>query len=205
MPSAVAMPVPQPSIRVVRFYKMDHLGDPVLLPDGRIRLGVEGCKPMLRSGIKDADLVRRDNLIIAIGGRTARDGLRDRLAWGGIAADRVADRYGSIDCEDGFLLLADGPLEWRTEFPLIAKFIEAVNEGHRVGRIEVFRGEPVQSILPGLCREFIRLFEWGKRVAAAHRVPSPTGRRPGPCPPRGRCPSPPRHLGICPPKKKGGC
>lgn len=203
MSIALALPAQQPAIRVVRFYKMDHLSDPVLLPDGRIRLGVEDCKAMLRSGIKAPDLARRDNLIIAIGGITARDGLRDRLAWGGIPVKRQHD--GSIDCENGFLLLAEGPLEWRTEFPRIAMFIDPVNQGHRVGRIEVLRGEPVQSISPALCREFIRMFDWGKRVAAAHPGPRPTGRRPGPCPPRGGCPPAPRHLGICPPPKKRGC
>lgn len=201
MSTAAALSAPAPATRVVRFYKMDHLGDPVLLPNGRIRLGEEDCKRMLRSGIKQSDLDRRDNLIIAIGGRTARDGLRDRLAWGGIPVERQED--GAIDCDDGFLLAADGPLEWRTEFPLIAKFIDPVGQGHRVGRTEVFRSERVQSISPTLCREFIRMFEWGKQVAAGHRGPRPTGHRTGPCPPRGPCPPAPGRLGICRPTKRG--
>ncbi|GAO01224.1 hypothetical protein [Anaeromyxobacter sp. PSR-1] len=204
MATARALATEQPIIRVVRFYKMDHLGDPLLQRNGRIRLGVEDCKAMLRSGIKPPDFARNDNLIIAIGGVTAKDGLRDRLAWGGIAVERQHD--GSIDCEDGFLLVNEGPLEWRAEFPLIAKFIDPVQQGHRVGRIEVYRGDPVQSITPALCREFIRMFEWGMQVAAAHRGPRPTGARSGLCAPRGGRPPAPRPLGICPPpRKKGGC
>lgn len=48
MPVALAKPLSQPAIRVVRFYKMDHLGDPMLQPNGRIRLGVEDCKAIGR-------------------------------------------------------------------------------------------------------------------------------------------------------------
>ncbi len=188
MPTAPApAPRPQPAIRVVRFYKMDHLGDPVLLTNGRIRLGVENCKAQLRAGIKQLDLDRRDNLIISIGGITAKDGLWDRLVWAGIPAARQPD--GCIDSEDGFYLMQDGPLEWRNEFPDIADFVDGVSEGHRVGRISRLKGEPERSITPQLCYEFIRLFEWGKQRQRAVGQPAPPKKQTGGCPPP-PCPPP---------------
>jgi hypothetical protein len=131
---------------------MDHLGDPILMADGRVRLGVEGCKRMLRAGIKRKHIEGRDNLVLAIGGKTARDGLRDRLSWAGIAVQRHPD--ASIDFE-GFYLGEAGPLAWRQKFPLAAKYVDTVSQGHR------------NKDIPADVRdEFIRMFEWGKRIAA---------------------------------------
>lgn len=155
------------SIRVVRFYKIDHLGDPVMLKGGCIRLGVQDCKRYLRAGIREPDLVRRDNLIISIGGLTARDGLRDRLAWAGIPVKKNDD--GSVDCADGFLLLDAGPTFWRRTFPRIAAYVDTVNQWHRVGRTHLLKGERPSKVSTALCRDFVRLFQWGKVVATESR------------------------------------
>jgi hypothetical protein len=166
----------QPSI--VRFYKMDHLGDPVPLRDGRIHLGVQNCKGKLRAGIKPADLDRRDNLVIAIGGRVAKDGLRDRLCWGGIALRKLSD--GVVEFDDGFYLAQRGPVDWRERFPLIAKYVDRVYQGHRV-----------RNIPPRVREEFTRLYEWGKQVEARiGRTPVPKAILDPPCPP------------LTPPRKK---
>lgn len=138
---------------LVRFYKMDHLHDPVPLPNGRIRLGVEECKPMLRAGIMQADLDRRDNIILAVGGITAKDGLADRLCWGGIPVERLAE--GLIDSDNGFYLAERGPLEWRQRFPRAARYVDRVNQGHHVWAIPL----PARE-------EFIGMFEWGKHIEA---------------------------------------
>src|SRR6266508_855614 len=92
----------QPAIAIVRFYKMHHLGDPEPLRNGRIRLGGNECKGKLRAGIKQPDLDRRDNLVIAIGGITAKQGLAGRLCWGGIAVEKQDE--GTAEFEDGFYL-----------------------------------------------------------------------------------------------------
>ncbi len=185
-----------PDIRVARFYKQDHGGDPVLLPDGRIRLGGQECKYYLRSGIKQADLDRRDNVIVAIGGITAEDGLRDRLTWGGIPIERQDD--GSIVCEEGFILLQNGPLHWREKFPTLAEYVNTVTQGHRVGRLQRLKGERPTKTPLAVCQDLIRLFHWGKVLAPTTR--SPAGWRRGACPPP-ICPPRP----ICPtPKKPGG-
>lgn len=171
----------QPAI-TVRFYKQDHLGDPVPLPNGRIRLGDNECKGKLRAGIKRPDLDGRDNLVLAIGGSTAKDGLADRLAWGGIPVEKQDE--GTVEFEDGFYLAERGPLDWRERFPLAAEYVDTVGRGHRV-----------QSIPVAVRDEFMRMFEWGRSVEA--RI----GRTPSPWPPAGRdpCPAP-----RCPPRTRNG-
>jgi hypothetical protein len=184
MTARAARLVQQTAIAVVRFYKMDHLGDPDPLRTGRIRLGSHGCKGRLRAGIKQPDLQRRDNLVIAIGGITAKDGLVDRLCWGGIPVEKSPD--GTVEFEDGFYLAQRGPVEWRERFPLASKYVDTVYEGHRVW-----------DIPPAVREEFVRMYRWGREIEA--RI----GRTPSPSIPAGRgpCPTPP-----CPPRgRRGGC
>jgi len=184
MDTRTARRVQQPAVALVRFYKQHHLGDPVPLRNGRIRLGDNECKGKLRAGIKQPDLDRQDNLVIAIGGSTAKDGLANRLSWGGIPAERQDE--GTVEFEDGFYLAQRGPLDWRERFPLAAEFVDTVGRGHRV-----------QSIPATVRDEFIRMYEWGREVERRiGRTPSPSvpaGRGPclaPPCPPsprRRRC------------------
>jgi hypothetical protein len=175
--------VQQPAIAVVRFYKMDHLGDPEPLRNGRIRLGGHECKGKLRAGIKQPDLQRRDNLVIAIGGITAIDGLADRLCWGGIAVEKLPD--GTVEFEDGFYLAQRGPLDWRERFSLAAKYVDTVYDGHRVWNIP-----------PAVREECVLMYQWGREVEA--RI----GRSPSPSTPavRAPCPAPP-----CPPRRRRRC
>jgi len=166
---------------VVRFYKMDHLGDPVPLRNGRIRLGVQDCKRMLRAGIKQPELDGRDTLVIAIGGVRARDGLADRLCWAGIPVERFPD--GCIDLDDGFYLAERGPLEWRQRFPRAAAYVDTVKQGHRVWAIPL-----------DVRDEFIDMLQWGRQVE------SRMGRSPVAATATARCPPSP-----CPPRRRRGC
>src|SRR6266446_9142556 len=105
----------------IHFYKQDHDHDPVRV--GRyVLFGVQDCMRLLRP------VVKIGNLIVAIGGRTAKDGLADRLTWAGIVIGRRPD--GVVICL-GFLLGPYGPRTWRARFPLIAAFIDPVSQGHR--------------------------------------------------------------------------
>lgn len=151
--------------RVARFYKIDHVGDPELLSDGRIRLGTWQCKARLRAGITAADITRDDNLIVAIGGSTARDGLCDRLAWAGIAVSKQED--GRVVCDRGFFLMSSGPLEWRTSFPALADWVDSVTQGHRVARVARLPGERRTGTSAAVAAELIRLYQWGLKLAVA--------------------------------------
>jgi hypothetical protein len=146
------------SIRVVHFYKMVHVQrqngppDPRPVSNGRIWFGV--CMPKLRACIERVDTERRDNLVIAIGGKTAKDGLRDRLAWGGVPVEK---QPGDVLELEGFYLAHLGeraPRDWRQKFPLVAKYVDTVEKGHRNKNIP----EDVRE-------EFIRLFKWGRQIA----------------------------------------
>jgi hypothetical protein len=170
MTARTAHLVEQRTITVVRFYKQDHLGDPVPLRNGRIWLGGNDCKDKLRAGIKQPDLDRRDNVVIAIGGSTAKDGLAGRLTWGGVAVEKRGD--GTVEFEGGFYLAQRGPLDWRERFPLAARFVDTVGRGHRVHSIPV-----------GVRDEFIQMYEWGRSVEARiGRTPPPSNpRHDAPC------------------------
>ena len=183
MNARTARSLPQTSFKVVRFYKMDHLGDPDPLRGGRVLLGGHECKRKLRAGIGQQDLDRRDNLVIAIGGTTAKDGLADRLCWAGVPAVKRPD--GTVEFEDAFYLAQRGPLDWRERFPAAAEFVDTVGRHHRV-----------QSITAAVRAEFIEMYEWGRSIEARNgRTPSPRAAR-DPCPaapclpsPRPRCAS----------------
>lgn len=179
--------VPVLKLRVARFYKIDHGGDPVLLPNGHIRLGVQKCKAQLRAGIRDADFERGDNVIVAIGGITAKDGLRDRLAWVGVPIEKRSN--GCVDCDRGFFLMGDGPLEWRDAFPVLAEWVDTVTEGHRVGRLERLPGERKTKTSAAIAAELVRLYHWGMKRAHGAATPK-EGRTGPPCPPStGSCPT----------------
>jgi hypothetical protein len=148
------------AIRVVRFYKMDHLNDPTWLPDSRIVLGVNQCKGPLRRGIREHDLVQGDNLVLAVGGVTAIQGLADRVCWGGIPVARQED--GAIELVEGFYLAERGPLDWRERFPLAGRYVNTVTQGHRVNIPEAVK------------REFIAMFQWAKELERKiGRTPAP--------------------------------
>lgn len=133
-------------IKRVSFYKQDHVGDPRNLGGGRILLGVNGCKPMLRAGLKAEDIARGDNLVVAIGGRTAEDRLRDRLTWGGIP---VAKRPDGKVVFQGFFFGEQGSVDWRERFPSVASFVDGVGRGHRS-----------RSIPDDVRAQFVELFRW---------------------------------------------
>jgi hypothetical protein len=183
MTSRTARSLRHATFEVVRFYKMHHLGDPDPLRDGRVLLGGRECKSKLRAGIRQPDLDRRDNLVIAIGGSTAKDDLADRLSWGGIPVQKRPN--GTVEFEDAFYLAQRSPHDWRERFPLAAKYVDTVGRGHRVHNI------------PAAVRdEFIEMFEWGREVEAS------IGRTPSPSTPDGRgpCPEP-----SCPRRRSGRC
>lgn len=171
----------------------------MLLKNGRVRLGVQNCKAQLRAGITKADTDRGDNLVIAIGGMTAKDGLRDRLAWAGVPVEKLPN--GRVDCDRGFFLMAAGPLEWRTAFPELAAWVDTVTQGHRVGRLVRLPGERQTKTNVKIAAELIRLYHWG--LNRAGDAPEQAEGEIGPgCPPHRSVLVSPVCPTDCPPKKR---